>query len=143
MAKFLIYNKVHWMELPSKSAPDKTGYERNVSIINSKLLSTAAKITELTKLDDTRARVQVQGDIVEIRNDEDKMCGLEPETFLLVSVPDMSDEQAKEYTGPLMNEDTLLKMFKYSLDTTGLNFNNDNEITIQSKTFMERLTVKK
>ena len=70
MAEFLIYNKTHWMELPSKSNPSMTGYERNHFVIdNNDSLDTSQKIKSKDLL--TRkynARHQV-GDIVEARRD--------------------------------------------------------------------------
>jgi len=42
MPKFLIYNKTHWMDLPSKSEPLKTGYKRNEAIIDSKIIAVSS-----------------------------------------------------------------------------------------------------
>ena len=150
MANFLIYNKTHWLELPSKSEPEKTGYQRNHDKIQSMTIPVLDKSDKLNELDrkfDARA---VLGDIVEARKDNQKMVGLEPESFVLVKVPEIKDVEAKEYTGPLLDgipsaeyTPKILRQHKYFLDVSKIIFDAKKEAVLTKEQFLKTLSEKK
>ncbi|MCP4648833.1 MAG: hypothetical protein GY853_01955 [PVC group bacterium] len=147
MAKFLIYNKIHYYELPSKSEPAKSGYERNQDKITDSVLTPSQKIekqVQLTQKYDARSQ---QGDIVEIRKDDAKLCGKEPLSFALIDVPEIKFEEAvKKYHGALIEEvegrKYLKRQAKSSLDISGIILNKEKEATINLEQFNNLLTEK-
>jgi hypothetical protein len=142
MAKFVIYNKTHWMDLPSKSEPGKTGFERNEAIIQSKPFSSEEKVYQLLKLQDKHNAIEIKGDILEIKPDDYKINGKEKLSFVVISVPEISYENALLYQEPLRDGNIMKKRRKYNLDIQGINFNNDGEATLKLETFIGRLTIK-
>ena len=146
MAEFLIYNKEHWMDTPSKQRPDLTGYENVIRKINEDTeLNVITRTEKLGNVFQKYNRRYQPGDIVEVRKDGKGMCGLEPESFALIEVP-ISFEIAQEYmqSDKVINEPcTILHRRKYWLDISGIVLNKDKIATIDLVTFNSILKVKK
>ncbi len=138
MAKFLVFNKENWMDLPSKDRPDLTGHENVQRKINEdSKLNTLEKIgTQMQHTVKYDMRSQI-GDIVEARKDSTGMVGKEPLSFALITVP-MTDEEAGHYTGGI--EDKYL--FKYSLDMSQITLNEKKEGSLTLSRFNFLLTEK-
>lgn len=150
MAEFLIYNKTHWFDLPSKSEPDKTGYQRNHDKIQAMVIPVVTKSDRINKLDDQYNARPLVGDIVEVRTDGTGMGKLEPESFVLVKVPEMSEKEARDYTGPLLddipseeNMPKTIKQFRFSVDISGIMFTIDGKTTMSRDEFLSLITEKK
>ena len=145
MAEFLIYNKTHWMDLPSKSTPSLTGYERNHFVIDTaSALSTAQKIEKkdaLTLKYNGRYRA---GDIVEARRDDGPRGKLEEEAFIFLQVPSVSLKTAKGYYVPLENASGVpVRTRKYFIDMAGLIPDSHKNVSLIKSDFNSRLKVKK
>lgn len=138
MAVLLIYNKTHWMELPSKLNPNLTGYERNHLVIdtNSKL-STAQKITSKERLTEKYSGRYVKGDIVEVRESGQLRGKLEENAFIFLDVPDLDSKIAKEYSGHKG-----IYGSGFNVDLIGLIPDKNKNITLNKSDFNTRLTEK-
>ncbi len=144
MAEFLIYNKDHWMDVPSKDRPDSLGYDNVVRKINEKPMLTANRVKALS-LHWTKYTARYRpDDIVEVRESGRPRGKLEPEAFLFIDVPELSFKNAKQYMQA--HEDktdsenpVLLHMRIYGIDTTGLSMDD----TLTAAQFISRLKVKK
>ncbi len=138
MAEFLIYNKTHWYELPSKSTPSLTGYERNQFAIdtNSKL-STAQKIEKKDRLTLRYMGRYQKGDIVEARRDGGPRGKLEEESFIFLQVPSINLKDAKQYC---ISDSTHRR--KYFIDMAGLIPDLNKNISLTKSVFSSRLKVK-
>lgn len=151
MVKLLIKNKVNWLELPSKLEPDKTGYERNIGVIDrdTKLtdLQKEEKKLHLTRKNNAK---EVIGDIIEVRRVDAKMIGLESDSFLLISVDGLDYKKAKEiYEVPVLYEPIegfekrIVKFTrKYNLNIAGIILNKEKEGALNLVEFQNRLEVK-
>ena len=142
MAEFLVYNKTHWMELPSKDFPELIGFEnvRQKIMANSALSleqSTKALLLHQRKYD---ARYMA-GDIVEVRKDGAPSGRLEKNGVDFIRVS-MAFEDAKQYMGPHVDGETLLHQRKYWIDMTGIVLS-DHEASLTLAEFNNRLKVKK
>ncbi len=142
MAEFLIYNKTHWMDLPSKDFPELMGFEnvRQKIMANSALSleqSTKALILHQRKYD---AR-HMAGDIVEVRRDGAPSGRLEKNGVDFIRVP-IAFEDATQYMKPRMDGDMLLHRRKYWIDMTGIILS-DHEASLSVAEFNNRLKVKK
>ncbi len=138
MAEFLIYNKTHWYDLPSKSTPSLSGYERNhfVIDINSKL-STAQKIEAKDHLTLKYAARYQAGDIVEARRDGGPRGKLEEEAFIFLQVPSVNLKNAKQYC---ISDSTHRR--KYFVDMASLIPDSHKNIILTESVFNSRLKVK-
>ncbi len=144
MAEFLIYNKIHWYDLSSKSTPSLTGYERNHFAIdtNSKL-STADKIQAKDRLTLKYAARYQSGDIVEARRDGGPRGKLEEEAFIFLQVPSISLKDAVKYGEPLINaSNVMIYRRKYFVDMAGLIPDLHKNIGLAKNVFNSRLKVK-
>jgi hypothetical protein len=130
MAKFLIYNKVHWYDLPSKSEPEKTGYERHQGLIDDLLIPEIEKVGKHLKLNQEYESISIRGDIVEVRPDSMWLTEKEKESYVLIQVVELSYEEAKSYVDRVMDGTRIKRKFKYNIDITGLVFDGNNEATI-------------
>ena len=122
MPKFLIYNKTHWMDLPSKSEPLKTGYKRNEAIIDSKIIAVSDKMGEFARLESKYNAKSITGDIAEIRNDDAHLCGKEFASYVLIQV-DMDEKEEEQYKDNVHFGDALKHNLRFNLDISGINFN--------------------
>ncbi len=145
MAEFLIYNKTHWYDLPSKSIPTLTGYERNHLMIDTAFaLSIAQKIERKDALTLKYATRYQEGDIVEARRDGGPRGKLEEEAFVFLQVPNVSLNTAKEYCIPLENAFAVtVRKREYYIDMTGLVPDSHKNISLTESAFNSRLKVKK
>lgn len=124
MAEFLVYNKEHWMDLPSKDQPEKTGYENVIDKINNSNYSSSAKTLALFNfIEKYNARSQ-KGDIIERRKDGIGMVGKELLSFALIKVPEKTYESAKQYAKSRLKEITK------ELDTPKLDYTEDAKIGV-------------
>ncbi len=144
MAEFLIYNKTHWYDLPSKSTPTLTGYERNHFVIDTNSnLSTAQKIEAKDLLTLKYAARHQKGVIVEARRDGGPRGKLEEEAFIFLQVPGIHLKDAIQYTSPLISIfDIIIRSRKYSIDMTGLVPDSHRNIILTESAFNSRLKVK-
>ena len=141
MAEFLIYNKTHWMDLPSKDFPELMGFEnvRQKIMANSALAleqSTKALLLHQRKYD---AR-HMPGDIVEVRKDGAPSGRLEKTGVDFIRVP-IAFEVAKQFMVPHMDGDIILHRRKYQIDMTGVVLV-DHEASLTLAEFNNRLKVK-
>ncbi len=145
MAEFLIYNKTHWYELPSKSTPSLTGYERNHFVIDiNSNLSTAQKIEAKDGLTLKYATRYQKGDIVEVRRDDGPRGKLEEEAFIFLQVPSINLKTAKGYCILLKDASGILvRRRKYYIDMTGLVPDSHKNVGLTESAFNSRLKVKK
>jgi len=149
MIKFLVRSKIQWMDLPSKLEPTKTGYERRYDIIdNDDSLNNQQKRTKLGQLLIKYEAIEQIGDIIEVRREDAVLCGLEPESFLLVGVDsdnytyeDVLNLYSKSLHYPPEQGGGIKRRRMYNLDIAGLAFI-DNEVKITEQQFINRLTVK-
>lgn len=138
MAVLLIYNKIHWMELPSKLSPSKTGYERNNLVIEAdSKLSTAQKITSKEKLTEKYNGRYVKGDIVEARESNQLRGKLEKDSFIFLDIPDLDFKTANDYSG---NKGIYNSGF--NVDLLGLTADKNKNIILNRTEFNSRLTEK-
>ena len=145
MAVFLIYNKTHWMELPSKNNPSMTGYERNhVMIDTNNFITTAQKIERKEALNRKySARYQLE-DVVEARRDGGPRGGLEEESFIFLQVPSISLNTAIGYAVSLVSADeVVIRSRKYAIDMAGLIPDLHKNVSLTESAFNSRLKVKK
>ena len=148
MAIFLIYNKTHWMELPSKLRPDKTGYERNHQVIDlNSSLSVAEKIVKKNKLTLQYNRRIRKHDIIEARPASVKRGKLEEDSFIFIHVHDMLFKEAENYSVPKEDisdplEPIILRDHKYYIELLGLIPDIHKNITLTKAQFLDRLKVK-
>ncbi len=144
MAEFLIYNKTHWYDLPSKSTPSLTGYERNHFVIDiDHKLSTTSKIQAKDRLTlKYAARCQL-GDIVEARRDGGPRGKLEEKAFIFLQVPSISLKDAIKYSEPLINaSNVMVRRRKYFMDMAGLIPDSHKNVGLTESVFNTRLKVK-
>ncbi len=144
MAEFLIYNKTHWYDLPSKSTPTLTGYERNHFVIDTNSnLSTAQKIEAKDELTLKYAARYQKGDIVEARWDGRPRGKLEEEAFIFLQVPSIKLKDAIGYTVELENASAVMVYRrKYFIDMTGLVPDLHKNVSLTESVFNSRLKVK-
>ncbi len=145
MAEFLIYNKTHWYDLPSKSTPTLTGYERNQFMIDTNSnLSTAQKIGAKDVLTLKYATRYQKGDIVEARRDGGPRGKLEEEAFVFLQVPSINLKTAVGYTVALGNNPAVIvRRRKYYIDMIGLVPDSHKNVSLTESVFNSRLKVKK
>ncbi len=143
MAEFLIYNKTHWYDLPSKSIPSLTGYERNHFVIDTNSsLSTAQKIKAKDHLTLKYAGREQPGDIIEARKDGGPRGKLEEEAFIFLQVPGIKLEDAKEYCRKGLEGPTGYKR-KHYVDMIGLIPDSHGNVDLTEIQFNSILKVKK
>jgi hypothetical protein len=109
VAEFLIYNKNHWSEdVPQKEKDKWTEKEK-------------AKF----------AMCQRKGDVVEIRPDGFwDARGFNKDAFAVVKVPGLSLEDAKQYSGRLVDgENNVIKKFKYTIPVETMDIGIEQKIT--------------
>ena len=137
----------HWYDLPAKHNPAQTGYEQNVSKIDASAeLNPTDKINaraELKRKYDARYLV---GDIIDVRQDTLGMCGLEPDSFLLIKVPGMTFDEAFEYSQRSnyiggTGKEKIKNRRKYNIDISGLTFSSKT-ITLTVDEFKKRISNK-
>ncbi len=145
MAEFLILNKTHWMDRPSKNNPGMTGLERNHFVIDTDYkLSVAQKIEKKDALTLKYASRNQPGDIVEARRDNGPRGDLEEFSFLFLQVPEIDLKEAIKYTVPLENgSGVIIRRRKYFIDTTGLILDLHFNVALTESVFNSRLKVKK
>jgi len=138
MAEFLVYNKTHWTELPSKSQPELTGYQRSrQQIVESNMLGLDK--TKALMVHDAQYNVRYQrGDIVEVRKDGGPRGRLEPESFVFIQVS-IPFEEAKKYMQAHEDSTVLYHRRKYWIDLTGITFDKNKTAALNAKHFNERL----
>lgn len=135
MANFLIYNKTHWMELPSKAARSKTGYQNCCDKIDASGKIPSVIIAERAELKRKYDARYVIGDIVDIR-DKLGLCGLESNHFLLVKVTGITAKEAADYLDPKTETNAngqvkTIRRRKFNIDISGLTFaNKETSITL-------------
>ncbi len=143
MAEFLIYNKTHWYDLPSKSTPTLTGYERNHLMIDTNSnFSIAQKIKDKDVLTLKYAARYQKGDIVEARRDGGPRGKLEEEAFIFLQVLGINLKTAKGYC--ILVEDVFgipVRIQKYFIDMTGLVPDSHKNISLTKSDFNFRLKV--
>ena len=145
MVELLIYNQLHWMDLPSKGNPGMTGYERRDALIDTdSMLTTQQKIEKKLALTvKHNARFQ-PGDIVEARRDGRPRGKLEEESFAFLQIP-ITLKEAVGYTVSDMdssNPPVLLHTRRFSIDMTGLVLDSHKSAALNESTFQSRLKVK-
>ncbi len=141
MAEYLIYNKTHWMDEPSKGNDARTGYERNQDKINDDVFtSPLVKLDKLSKLSKKYEAKEQSGDIIEERPDGFGMRSKkEILSFCLVKVP----EKKESLTLDALKDGASIKYNrKYNLDISKLEFDEKKEITITEEQFNDLLTEK-
>ena len=139
MAEFLIYNKTHWYDLPSKSTPSLTGYERNQFFVDTdSKLNTAQKIEKKDRLTLRYMGRYQKGDIVEARRDGGPRGKLEEEAFIFLQVSSVNLKDAKQYC---ISDSTHKR--KYFVDLAGLTPDSHKNIDLTESIFNSRLKVKK
>ncbi len=145
MAEFLIYNKTHWMELPSKNNPSMTGYERNHFVIdNNSSFSTAQKIKAKDLLTLKYNARHQPGDIVEARRDNGPRGKLEEDSYIFLQIPSIKLKDAIKYSEPLINaSDIMIHRRKYFMDMAGLIPDSHKNVSLTESVFNSRLKVKK
>lgn len=121
MAEFLIYNKVHWMSKLSQQEVE--AYIKKYPKF-------------LVKYD---ARSQM-GDVVEVRPDGywtgPKAKVYRKDTFLVVTVPELSFKDAEQYGKPLCDEDNKVlrkRRYNFSSLTDKQSFADISQVTIIDK----------
>jgi hypothetical protein len=142
MVNFLIYDKVHWYDLPSNLKPEKTGYERNQDVINSKPISGIQKLNDLLKLENKYDAKWIKGDIYEVRLENLTMCGKEPLTYVLLTISDMTYEEGKQYHDSIRDGNVLKHNRRYNVDIDQIVFDKDKRATITKSQFLNLLTDK-
>lgn len=148
MATFLIHNKTHWMELPSKLQPDRTGYERHQDLIDANSdLSSVQKAISKDKLTLKYNRRIRKHDILEARPASVKRGKLEEDSFIFIHVHDMLLKEAQNYNVPKEDitdplEPIILRDHKYYIELLGLTPDIHKNITLTKTQFLDRLKVK-
>ena len=139
-----MYNKIHWMDLPSKSNSGMTGYERNQFKIDNHIsLNTVQKIQAKDDFTQKYGRRYQIGDIIEARRDGRPRGKKEEESFIFLRVP-INLKDAIEYTLPLVNaSDIVIRRRKYYIDMTGLIPDSHKNVILTEGAFNSRLKVKK
>ena len=129
------------MELPSKSEPGKTGYERNFDgIEDNDKLSMEQVLSEKSRLLNKYDARELIGDIVEVRQADAKMSGLESESFRLIAV-DLEFKDVAHYAESIAYASGQLKHKRSrNINLVGLVFDADGEVILQEVQL--RLTVK-
>ena len=142
MAKFLIYNKTHYYDLPSRLEPAKTDFERLWDNIDGLPIPELEKLDKKIKLQDSYDRKSILGDIVEIREDDNHLCKKELDAYILIYV-DVDISTARQYQVAAVDGATILHKFKYNLDISGITVNPvTKEATLTLSNFLSRLTDK-
>ena len=142
MAEFLIYNKTHWMDLPSKDFPELIGYENVRQKIMANEALTLEQSTKALILHQRKYDVRyVVGDIVEVRRDGAPSGRLEITGVDFISVP-MTLANAKHFMEPLLDGESIKYRRRYRIDMTGVVLTN-HEATLTLAEFNNRLKVKK
>ncbi len=144
MAEFLIYNMIHWTDLPSKNNPGMTGLERNHMVIDTdSKLSTVQKIVKKDQLTQKYNSRNLPGDIVEARRDGGPRGKLEEEAFIFLQVPEISLKVGKGYCVPLENSSGVpVRKRKYFVDMAGLVADLHKNVALTESVFNSRLKVK-
>ena len=149
MAEFLIYNKDHWMDIPSKDRPDLRGYKN----VERKILEDSAlSIEQRTKklgLHEMKYTARYQrNDFVEARRDNGPRGKLEEASFAFLQVPSINLKDGKQYVVPdvdLSDVDHpfILKRRKHYMNMTGLVLDEHKNVSLTNAEFNSRLKVKK
>ena len=144
MAVFLIYNKTHWMDLPSKNNPSMTGYERNHFVIDNKIeYTTVQKIKAKDLLTQKYNARHQPGDIVEARKAIRRRGKLEEESLIFLQVNEIGLKTAEGYCVPLENASgVMIRRRKYSVDMAGLIPDSHKNVSVTESEFNSRLKVK-
>jgi len=144
MAEFLVYNKTHWMEQPSKERPDLLGYDNAVRKVNEEPMSSADRSKTLAKLWTKYTARYRTGDIVEVREDgywSIKRKGHGP--FALVIIPGMSLRVAAKYMDAHETDNDDLKKRivvrrrKYQFDMTKISLDASEKAVTNISTIMD------
>ena len=122
MAEFLIYNKKHWMDKPSKDRPDLTGYENVIRKIEEGSLNSLQKDKILNVYNMKYNARHTKGDIVEIREDGswDKTLknknSKEPLSFSVIRVEGLPVGIAKKLNQANGTDIIVLNQRRYCVD---------------------------
>ena len=149
MAEFLIYNKDHWMDIPSKQRSDLTGYKNVEQKILADSRLTIEQRTKDFYLHEMKYTARYQReDIVEARRDNGPRGKLEEESFIFLQVPGINLKDAKQYIIPdvdLSNPDNpvIIKRRKYYVNIAGLMLDEHQNVSLTNADFNSRLKVKK
>ncbi len=141
MAEFLIYNKTHWMDEPSKDRPDLLGYDNVTRKINEGPMLAANRSKALSLHWQKYTSRYRPGDIVEVRKDGAPSGRLEKTGVDFIRVP-IAFENATQYMKPHMDGETLLHRRMYQIDMTGIVLS-DHEASLTVAEFNSRLKVRK
>ena len=145
MAEFLIYNKNHWMDVPSKDSPELTGYENvQQKIMNDSSLSLEKSTLALGLHEITHERRYRRGDIVEARKDGGHRGKREEASFAFLQVPSVSLEDGKAYCATKEDPDyTKARKREHYVYMVGLVLDSHQNATLTDAQFRSRLKVKK
>ncbi len=137
MAEFVVFNKMNWMDMPSRVRPDLTGYENVKRKIEEAagpgIEAQTVKLFELSKMDQKYTRRYQPGDIIEARRDNGPRGKKEKEALLFIQVPEVLLEDGKQYAKAHESPRRY-----YSIDMTGLKMDD----TLTAAQFNSRLKVK-
>ncbi len=140
MAEFLIYNKTHWMDLPSKDRPDLLGYDNVTQKINEGPMLAADRSKALANHWHGYTSRYRPGDIVDVRKDGAPSGRLEKTGVDFISVP-MTFANAKHFMEPLLDGESTKYRRRYQIDMAGVVLT-DHEATLTLAEFNNRLKVK-
>ena len=140
MAEFLVYNKTHWMDLPSKDRPGLLGYDNVTRKINKRPMLAANRSKALSLHWAKYTSRYRPGDIVEVREDGAPSGRLEKTGVDFISVP-MTLANAKHFMEPLLDGESIKYRRRYRIDMTGVVLTN-HEATLTLAEFNNRLKVR-
>ncbi len=142
MTEFLVYNKTHWMELPSKDFPELIGYENVRQKIMANEALTLEQSTKALYLHERKFISRYRpGDIVEVRKDGAPRGRLEKGVVDFIRIP-IAFEDATQYMKRHMDGEILLHRRMYQIDMTGIVLS-DHEALLTVAEFNNRLKAKK
>ncbi len=146
MAEFVVFNKMNWMDMPSRVRPDLTGYvnvKRKIEeAAGPGIEAQTVRLFELFKMDKKYEMRYQRGDVVEVRRDNGPRGSKEPESFAFISVP-IDLATAKQYKQIDRDGDDIKHNRKYWIDMTGLVLDKDKQAELTLGEFNNRLKVKK
>ncbi len=143
MAEFLIYNKTHWMDLPSKDFPELIGFENVRQKIMANEALTLEQSTKALIINQWKYDMRDQpGDIIEVRRDNGPRGSKEAESFAFITVP-MELETAKQFVRVYVVNDEVKHKCKYWIDMVGLVLDKDKQAELTLAEFNNRLKAKK
>ncbi len=145
MAEFLIYNKDHWMDVPSKSRPELTGYENvKQKVLDDSSLSLEQSTLALGHHEIKHERRWQRGDIVEARRDGGPRGRLEEASFAFLQVPSISLKDGKAYCVTKEDPDyTKARRREHYIYMVGLILDSHKTAILTDAQFRSRLKVKK